>query len=320
MNAPYKGVKLTREDVLKIVEEAHRKGERPNLREVNLNRANLRGGNFSRANLGDANLSGANLSGANLSDVDLSDANLSGGDLSLANLSGANLSDANLSGAICGITLFSNVDLSKIKGVETVKHLASSEISLSTVYKSKGNIPEVFLRGCGVPENFIEYMHSLTGSAFDYYSCFISHSSKDATFAERLHADLQANGVRCWYAPHDMQAGKKLHMQIKDAIRVHEKLLLILSEHSLNSNWVKTEILEAKKREAREGNQILFPISLVSYEGLKEWEFFDSDTGCDLAKEIREYFIPYFKGWETDNAAYKKEFEKLLRDMKSKSA
>jgi len=108
----------------------------------------------------------------------------------------------------------------------------------------------VFLRGAGVPDNFIEYMHSLVGQAFEYYSCFISYSTKDQEFATRLHADLQQNGVRCWFAPHDVQGGKKLHKQIDDAIRLYDKLLLILSHDSMNSEWVNTEISKARKREA----------------------------------------------------------------------
>lgn len=43
------------------------------------------------------------------------------------------------------------------------------------------------------------------------YSCFISYSTKDHQFAERLYADLQAKGVRCWFAPHQVSGGKKLH-------------------------------------------------------------------------------------------------------------
>ena len=41
----------------------------------------------------------------------------------------------------------------------------------------------------------------------EFYSCFISYSTHDQEFAERLHADLQAKGVRCWFAPHDIKAG-----------------------------------------------------------------------------------------------------------------
>jgi hypothetical protein len=113
-----------------------------------------------------------------------------------------------------------------------------------------GKISESFLRGAGVPEDSVAYMKSLTGSAFEFYSVFISYSTKDQDFADRLHADLQAKGVRCWFAPHDVQGGRKLHEQIDEAIRVYDKLLLILSDHSMNSNWVKTEIANARAKEA----------------------------------------------------------------------
>ena len=79
----------------------------------------------------------------------------------------------------------------------------------------------------------------MVGRPIEFHSCFISYSTKDQEFAERLHADLQAKGVRCWFAPHDIKAGMKIHEQIDQAIRVHEKLLLILSEHSMISEWVR---------------------------------------------------------------------------------
>ena len=43
-----------------------------------------------------------------------------------------------------------------------------------------------------------------------------------------------------------------MHEQIDEAIRLHDKLLLILSEDSMSSTWVKTEIGKARKREAQE--------------------------------------------------------------------
>ena len=139
-------------------------------------------------------------------------------------------------------TTFADVDLSTVKGLDTVEHLGPSTIGIDTIYKSRGNIPEVFLRGCGVPDTFIEYMASLVGKPIEFYSCFISYSTKNQDFADRLYADLQAKGVRCWFAPEDVQGGKKLHEQIEQAVRLYEKLLLVLSEHSMSSEWVKTEI------------------------------------------------------------------------------
>ena len=164
-----------------------------------------------------------------------------------------------------------------MKSSTVVRPLSASTPSTA----ARGKIPESFLRGGGVPENFITYMRSLTGAAFDFYSCFISYCTTDQEFADRLHADLQAAGVRCWFAPHDIQGGRKIHEQIDEAIRVYDKLLLILSDASMNSNWVKTEIANARAKEKQQKRQMLFPITLVPFERIKTWKLFDADTGID---------------------------------------
>ena len=177
-------------------------------------------------------------------------------------------------------------------------HQGPSSIGIDTVYASQGRIPEVFLRGAGVPDEFITYMRSLVARPIEFYSCFISYSSKDQEFAERLHADLQARGVRCWFAPEDIQGGRKLHEQIEQAIRHYDKLLLVLSEHSMGSEWVKTEIYHARQDEMRSRRRKLFPISLVDFRTVREWTAFDADTGKDMGREVREYFVPDFSSLE----------------------
>ncbi len=209
----------------------------------------LSGTNLRRADLSGAVLSGTSLYSADFSGADLRDADLSRSDVGGANFSTADLRGSNLTDALLGYTIFGSNDLGYVKGLETVYHGRPSTIGIDTIYQSQGKIPPEFLRGAGVPDNFIEYMGSLTGKALEFYSCFISYSTKDQEFADRLYADLQNQGVRCWFAPHDIQAGKKIHEQIDEAIRVHEKLLLILSPDSMNSEWVKTEIRKARKRE-----------------------------------------------------------------------
>ena len=172
--------------------------------------ADLTGANLWRADLYGAQLSKANLSFADLGWANLSLANFERANLSKASLVGANLretvlKEADFSGALLIATNFANVDLSSSKGLETVRHVGPSEINISTLYRSEGKIPEKFLRGAGVPEPFIVQMRALVAamSPIEFYSCFISYSSKDQEFAERLHADLQSKNVRCWFAPED---------------------------------------------------------------------------------------------------------------------
>lgn len=286
------------------------------LRWAILSSADLLRTNLIEANLGGTVLYAAHLVEALLSGADLRGADLRGADLSGATLREAVLAEADFSNVRIGYTILANVDLRALKGIETIKHFGPSTIGIDTIYRSKGKIPVEFLRGAGVPDNFIEYMGSLTGTAFEFYSCFISYSSKDEEFANRLFADLQREDVRCWFAPHHVQAGKKLHEQIDVAIRLHEKLLLILSPDSINSEWVKTEIAKARKRESQEKKRVLFPVRLnISYEQLQEWECFDADCGKDSACEIREYYIPDFTKWKNHDQ-YQEEFKKLVRDLK----
>jgi uncharacterized protein YjbI with pentapeptide repeats len=294
--------------------------EAADLAGANLDKAYLYATNLLRADLPGANLSRTMLRRANLTEADIQNANLQDSDITDAKICGANLAGANFNRATIGFTSFANVDLSEVSGLDSVKHDGPSSIGIDTIYMSGGNISRIFLRGAGVPESFIEYIASLVGSGIEFYSLFISYSHKDEEFAERLHADLQANGVRCWYAPEDMPGGKKLHREIDEAIRVHDKLLLILSRASMVSEWVMTEISKARKRELRDGRQVLFPIRLCSFDALRDWECFDADTGKDSAREIREYFIPDFSNWDKNHDAYKKAFDRLLKDMKQKSA
>ncbi len=304
-----------------------------NLNEVNLSIASLDGVDFSRsfligANLSDASLTDASfisailieadLSNANLLDANLSHANLSQAKLSDADLIDANLSEVDLTGAdltrahLYG-TVFAGVCLKGVSGLSECHHDGPSTIDHRTIQRS-GMLPLKFLRGCGLPDVVIDSFRSLVDQP--YYSCFISYSTKDKEFVEKLHVDLQDNNIGCWFAPRDMQAGKKVHEQIEEAIKRYDRLLLVLSENSMNSEWVKTEIANARNREGKEKKQILFPISLVDFETIQNWKCLDADTGKDSAREIREYFIPDFQNWR-DDGEYQKSFERLLRDIKA---
>src|SRR6185436_7003251 len=272
------------------------------LHEANLKQANLRGAQLYNAILYAANLCGAELSeaklgGANLTQANLRKAILNDADLQSANLKGADLSEATMRKAILGDTIFGDCNLTGVKDLETCQHRDWSIIDHRTLSKS-GYLPLSFLRGCGLPDFIIDNIQVLQNNPILFYSCFISYSVKDESFANRLYVDLQNKGIRCWYAPEDMRGGKKIYDQVNQALRVHDKLLLILSEHSMSSNWVATEIKKARERERHEGRQMLFPIGLTSYERIKEWELFDSDEGSDLAAQIRSYHIPDFSKWE----------------------
>lgn len=299
------------------------KDVRPDLSNAKLTGADLRLTDLSGADITNADLSGANLWGANLSGANLTGSVLDGANLSYVDLSGADLSytilanadfyssavvGADFTKALMWATSLADIDLSEAIGLETVAHIDSSAISISTIYESQGNIPEVFLRGCGVPEDFVVFLRSVAVQPVQFYKTFISYSSKDQKFVDRLYADLQNKGVRCWLATEDLKIGDSIRTGIDEAIRLHDKLLLVLSRHSVASNWVEQEVETALERERREKRTVLFPIRLDD-------TVMKIDAGWPaLIKNTRN--IGDFRKWK-DHDSYQKAFDRLLRDLQA---
>jgi hypothetical protein len=62
----------------------------------------------------------------------------------------------------------------------------------------------------------------------------------------------------------------------------------------------------------------MFPIRLVDFEAIRNWQCFDADIGKDSAVEVREYFIRDFSNWK-DHDSFEAAFAGLLRDLKAEA-
>lgn len=284
-----------------------------NLSVADLSDANLSGSQIYRSallgtNLTRANLSRASLSGVNFRDANLSRANLSEADLFAADFSWANFSETDLTGAEIGRTTFGYVDLSTVKGLETVKHRQPSILGTEVLALSGGTIPGVFLQKAGLSETFITYARSLIGLPIEYYTCFISYSSLNQDFAQHLYADLQRNGVRCWFTPEDLKIGDHYHQRIDESIYLYDKLILILSKQALQSAWVEREVVAAREKEDREQRPVLFPLRLddTVMHTTKAW----------AADVRRRWHIGDFTQWKQHDL-YQKALQRLLHDLKT---
>jgi uncharacterized protein YjbI with pentapeptide repeats len=303
--------------------------ERVNLSQLRLNGAVLVNAKLSESALSAAELRGADLSGAifnrtDLTNADCSHANFSGADLRGAHLIGtsliaANMSGAQLGGSVMGWTSLSGSKLIFARAIETVQHLGPSIIDIDTLERCFREATEsttselrvgttamtTFLRGVGVPENILELARNRAFSA-GRAATFISYCSNDLHFVKKLHADLQDEGVRCWYAPETLRVGEDIRTRIVEAIRGHARVIVVLSEASIRSEWVQFEVRTALDLESPKSPTILVPICIdgAVERPVPDW--------VNAIRKIR--LIGNFLDW-SDTARYRSALRRLLEAL-----
>ena len=105
-----------------------------------------------------------------------------------------------------------------------------------------------------------------------------------------------------------MKIGDDFRSRIDASIHLHDRLLLILSAHSIKSLWVQKEVETAFEKEAKEHRLVLFPIRLD--EAVMQ---IDVGWAADIR---RQRHIGDFTQWK-EHDPYQQAFDRLLRDLKA---
>ena len=104
-----------------------------------------------------------------------------------------------------------------------------------------------------------------------------------------------------------MRIGDRIRTRIDEAIRVHDKLLLVLSADSVASDWVEKEVETAFEKERERKETVLFPIRLDD-------AVMDSTSGW-AADIKRSRHIGDFTRWK-EHDAYQVALDRLLQDLR----
>ena len=104
---------------------------------------------------------------------------------------------------------------------------------------------------------------------------FISHATADDGFVKRLREALEGANLPVWVDSRELTGGDELPADIKKAIEEARAVLVVLSQSTVNSSWVRTEVqlaLAVKKQQGDSGYKVI-PILLPGIEptALRLW-------------------------------------------------
>jgi uncharacterized protein YjbI with pentapeptide repeats len=284
-----------------------------------LNRATIDHVDLSHAIL-NASLTSSRLSDSNLHQADLGGADLEDAIFRAVNAEGASFNDTTVVG-----TAFLGVKLRGAQFLEACRHDGPSVVDRETLALS-GPLPATFLKGCGyadweielarlhepalATDDVISIMNRVselrTTQTMGFAPIFLSYSHADTEFVNHLEAALDARGVRYWRDIHHATSGR-LEKVIDRAISLNRVVVLVLSQASLDSDWVQHEIRVTRQLEIQLRRDILCPIALDGTWKTGGWP-------KRLQEQISEYSILDFSTWR-DGGAFTRSFERLLSGL-----
>lgn len=99
-----------------------------------------------------------------------------------------------------------------------------------------------------------------------------------------------------------MRIGQRITNAVVKAIRYRDKSLVILSKHSISSDWVEREVMLALKEEDMRGQVVLFPIRI-------------DDEALNASNKWTNLLHDRNIGDFTDSKKYAESLEILLRSL-----
>lgn len=126
-------------------------------------------------------------------------------------------------------------------------------------------------------------------------TAFISYSNNDRNYVEKLAKDLLNAGVNVWFDKWEIEVGDSLIEKIQNGISQNDFLIVILSQASVKSNWVKRELNLALMEELSQSKIIVLPVLIEECQiplFLKEKRYADfrRSYNCGLNELIMSIF------------------------------
>tara|TARA_B100000029_G_C17607644_1_gene968004 strand:- start:7591 stop:8316 length:726 start_codon:yes stop_codon:yes gene_type:complete len=229
-------------------------------------------------------------------------ADLTGADLRGAQIMNADLESAIFMNAVMAVTKIINCDLKGVIGLDMVDNQGPSTISLDTISKSGGMIPESFLRSAGVAAPLIHSQEVLRDTRRRYPTVLIIAASADTDLAEKIRHGLAKLDVPTWTMVGDDEDAVHANRTILSHSTYYDSLLILATENSLGSSLTSqyySELLSTTRVDSKQS------ITVVSADGILY------DRGDRLCTSLKERSVQDLRGWDTSQD----KFDVLLEDL-----
>ncbi|MEM7394607.1 MAG: toll/interleukin-1 receptor domain-containing protein [Verrucomicrobiota bacterium] len=97
-------------------------------------------------------------------------------------------------------------------------------------------------------------------------SIFISYSHEDAEFVDRLSLALIGENIKVWKDTWKLTPGAEFSSALNDAITTCRHFCIVISAHTLTSDWVRDELEAALERAAADPAFRIFPLRVDDTE------------------------------------------------------
>ena len=116
---------------------------------------------------------------------------------------------------------------------------------------------------------------------------FICHSSRDKLFVSRLAHDLESENIPVWYAKWVLRPGDSLTERIQQGIEGSGWFVVVLSENSIRSSWVKRELDAGLALELSRKRVYVVPVRIDSCQAPL---FLQDKVYADFRKSYKDGF------------------------------
>ena len=119
---------------------------------------------------------------------------------------------------------------------------------------------------------------------------FISYSAKDKEFVSKLNNDLNKNGVNTWVDFQQISPGEMWKDSLESALKKAALIIIVLSEHSVNSAYVMNELIASRK-----AGKSIIPIKIGPFNRNTIPSYILDIQWIDFSENYRNAFMGLFQ-------------------------